>query len=425
MIDADFVLINVDHLVTVAPGSHPSAYGELGVIDRGALAAKGTKIVWVGPGDEMAQSVKLSPDATILNTHGRVALPGFVDPHTHPIFAGNRNRDFYSRARGTTYGEQLHTGGIMDTVRATRYADEDTLLGLAFARCDNFLQYGTTTIEAKSGYGLTLDSEMQSLRALNRLQRLHPVKIVPAFLGAHVMPSDYRGTSDQYIDVIAQDWLPKARECAQILDAWCEDAAFTVDQCRTLLERGKSLGFELTMHANELGPGGGVRLAAEFGALSVDHAVYLDEADIATLRTSGTIAVLLPGTTFFLGSDTYAPARRLLDCGVNVALGTDFNPGTSYTQNMQFILTLAVLKLGMSAEEAIAGATRTAAQAIGLGDTVGSLEAGKYCDVTTYTTGDYRDIPYSYAMNLVDTVVANGKIVWRDGRVVAPSGASP
>jgi imidazolonepropionase len=427
MLTADFALFNVDQLVTLAPDCHQSARGELGVIERAALAARDGQIVWVGPMAEFHQAVSLTPGAAVLNTHGRTVLPGFVDPHTHPVFAGDRAADFYARASGQTYDHQLEPG-IMRTVRATREASEDALLSLAFARAGAFLAYGTTTIEAKSGYGLTLDDELKSLRVLNRLQRIQPLKAVPAFLGAHVVPTDYSGDADRFAAEIADDWLPAAHPYARICDVWCDPGAFTVDQCRRILVRARDLGFALTAHANELGPGDGVRLAAELGALSVDHAVSLTDDDIAALAASHTVPVLLPGTTFFLASDAYAPARRLLDAGVPVALGTDFNPGTSYTQNMQFILTLAVLKLGMTPEEAIRGATINAARAIGLEDRVGSLVPGKFCDFTVYRAPDYRLIPYHYAMNQAETVVAGGRVVARDGAALsttAPVGAAP
>lgn len=416
---ADFALFNVNRLVTVAPDVHPSAQGDLGIINRGALAARGGTIVWVGPMDDLQDNVELTPDATVLNTHGGIALPGFVDAHTHPVFAGERSGDFYARARGDRYSEQVQSGGIMTSVRATREAGEDALLSLAFGRMETFLRYGTTTIEGKSGYGLTLEGEITSLTVLNRLQRLQPVKIVPAFLGAHVVPTDFSGSTEEYVTALIDAWLPAARPYAALCDVWCDPPAFTAGQCRRILQRARELGYGLTAHASELERGEGVKIAAELGCLSVDHAVYLDDEDIAVLARGETTAVLLPGTTFFLGSERYAPARRLLDAGVPVALATDFNPGTSYTQNMQFILTLAVLKLGMSVDEAIRGATINGARAIGMADLVGSLEPGKYCDFAVYRVDDERTIPYQYAMNAVETVVAGGQVVVRDGATVA------
>ncbi|MGI8968705.1 MAG: imidazolonepropionase [Chloroflexota bacterium] len=423
MLEADFALFNVGQLVTGAPGSHVDAEGALGVIRRGALAARDGKIVWTGRMDEFQTAVRLNPDSVVVNTHGQTVLPGFVDPHTHPVFAGNRAGDFYARTAGASYEDQLERGGIMQTVRATRAASEDELLGLALGRAGVFLRYGTTTIEGKSGYGLTDTDELKSLRVLSRLQRLSPLKVVPAFLGAHDLPDDAIDR-DTFVADIIERWLPAARPYAGVCDAWCDPGAFSAEQCRRILTRARELGYELTLHANELAMGPGASLAAEMRCLSVDHAVYLDSTSIAALKAAGTVAVLLPGTTLFLGSDTYAPARSLLDAGVPVALGTDFNPGTSNTQNMQFILTLAVLKLGMTPEEAILGATREAARAVGLEQAVGALSAGKYCDFTTYSVDDYRLIPYHYAMNLVDVVVAGGQVVVRDGALVAEAPAS-
>jgi imidazolonepropionase len=414
MLDADFAIFNVDHLVTVAPDCHPSAKGPLAIIDRAAVAAKDGKIVWLGTMDEMHDAVRLEANATVLNTHGRTVLPGFVDPHTHLVFAGNRVDDFYLRAIGGNYTP----GGVMTTVRATREASEDALLDLAYARAETFLQYGTTTLEGKTGYGLTEADELKALRVLTRLQHLIPLKVVPAFLPAHVVPSDFEGDADTYLQTVVDHWLPAARNLAAIVDVWGDEGAFTAQQCRRILDRARDLGFQTTAHANELGPHQTAREAAEAGVLSVDHAVYLDPTDIDALRRNDTVAVLLPGTTFFLGSNRYAPARDLIEAGVRVALGTDFNPGTSYTQNMQFILTLAVLKLKMSAEEAIRAATINAAAAVGMEQQVGSLEVGKYCDLTVFCVGDYRVIPYHYAMNSVESVVASGQIVVREGEIV-------
>jgi imidazolonepropionase len=417
VIAADFAVFNVDQLITMAPGCHPAARGPLGILERAALASRDGKIVWIGPMDEFHQHVRLGASATAINPHGRVVLPGFVDPHTHLIFAGSRVDDFYRRALGERYEEQLQAGGIMETVRATRAASEDTLVDLAFDRVEGFLCNGITTVEGKTGYGLTREDELKSLRALTRLQRLTQLKIVPAFLGAHVVPSDYSGGSDSYVDELIGDWLPAARGLASVVDVWCDEGALSVEQCRRILEAAAALGFGTTAHANEMGPHGGVQMAAELGALSVDHAVYLDDADVEALARSRTVAVLLPATTLFLGSDTYAPARRLLDAGVRVALGTDFNPGTSFTQNMQLVLSLAVLKLGMTAEEALRAATANGAAAIGMEDLVGSLEVGKYCDLSVFTVDDYRTIPYHLGANLVDTVVAGGEVVVQDGRI--------
>lgn len=425
MLSADFAVFNVDQLVTMAPGSAPGASGPLGVVERAALAAENGKIVWLGPMAEFHDNVRLGAGATAVNPHGRVVLPGFVDPHTHPIFAGTRVDDFYRRALGERYAQQLQSGGIMDTVKATRAATEDALLQLAFDRAEAFLRNGITTVEAKTGYGLTREDEAKSLRVLTRLQRLTPLKVIPAFLGAHVVPADYEGDADRYVAELIEEWLPDARGMAGIVDVWCDEGALSVEQCRRILEAATRMGFQTTAHANEMGPYGGVRMAAEIGALSVDHAVYLTDEDMAALAASRTVAVLLPATTLFLGSDTYAPARRLLEARVRVALGTDFNPGTSYTQNMQLVLTLAVLKLGMTAEEALRAATINAAAAVGMEDRVGSLEVGKFCDLSIFTVEDYRSIPYSLGANLVDAVVAGGEVVVQDGRTVRLASAHP
>lgn len=428
MRSANFALFNVDQLVTMAPGIHPLATGPLGIIRQGALAAEDAKIVWVGPMEELHDQVRLDPNATVLNTHGRTVLPGFVDPHTHPIFAGDRTADFYARARGADYLAQVEAGGLLSTVRATRAESDDDLLTLAYQRAETFLRYGTTTIGARTGYGLTPAEELRSLAILNRVQRIQCLKVVPSLLAAHAVPAGQDGDADGYIAEVTHHLLPAARGQVQIVDAWCDPGAFTAEQCRTLLRRARDLGFQVSLHANELAPGDGARLAAELRALSVDHLVYLDEEDVTALAAAGTVAVLLPGTSFFLGGKRYAPARLLIDRGVPVALGTDFNPGTSFTQNMQFILTLAVLYLGMSAEEAVQAATLGGARAMAMEDRVGSLQPGKFCDFAVFSVADYRAIPYFCAMNLVESVVANGQVVVREGQLLTdarPAVATP
>jgi len=424
MPDATFAFFNVGQLVTCAPGCHRAAEGEIGIIRHAGLAAVDGKVVWVGPMDEMEREIRLAPSATVVNTHGGTVLPGFVDPHTHPVFAGSRTGDFYARALGQSYQQQLASGGIRLTIAATRAATEDQLLDLAFQRGGTFLEYGTTTIGAKTGYGLTLPDELKSLDVLNRLQRIHPLKMVPTFLGAHIVPPEFEGRPAEYARTVAHEWLPEVRDRARIVDVWFDEGAFEVEEGREILEAAEALGFDLTAHANELGPHGGARVAAELGALSIDHAVYLDDADIAALRKSGTVAVLLPSTTLFLGSDHYAPARRLIEAGVTVALGTDFNPGTSMTQNMQLVLSLAVLKLKMTPEEVVLAATVNGAKALGMDGLVGSLQPGRFCDAATYSVADYRDIPYHLGMNLVDTVVASGTVVVRGGDFVSPGSLS-
>jgi imidazolonepropionase len=425
MLDADFALFNVDQLITMAAGAHPEASGPLGILRRAALAARNGKIVWIGTMDDFHANVRLGATATVVNPHGRVVLPGFVDPHTHLIFAGTRVDDFYRRALGERYQQQLKSSGIMQTVRATRAASEDALVDLAFDRAEQFLRNGITTVEGKTGYGLTREDEIKSLRALTRLQRLTPLKIVPAFLGAHMVPHDYQGDADAYVQELIDGWLPEARGLASMVDVWCDEGALSVEQCRRILQAARDMGFALTAHANEMGPHGGASMAAGMGALSVDHVVYLQDDDIAALADSETVAVLLPATTLFLGSDTYAPARRLIDAGVRVALGTDFNPGTSYIQSMQLVLSLAVLKLKMTPEEAIQAATIHAAAAVGMQDRIGSLEVGKFCDLSVFTVEDYRAIPYHLGANLVDAVVAGGEVVVQDGRAVRLTSAHP
>jgi imidazolonepropionase len=409
---ADFVLTGAGELLTLDP---TLGDGPLGVIRGGALAAGGGKIVWVGKTGQVGKAIRLLPGAVELDAHGRVVMPGFVDSHTHPIFAGAREQEFAQRTAGVSYQDIAAAGGgILATVRATREATTDELVALATRRLDLVLQHGTTTLEAKSGYGLTTADEVKILEAIRLLQDLHPVEIHPTFCGAHELPLEYRENADGYIDLVVGEMIPEVarKRLAVYCDVFCDQSGgFSVEQSRRVLLAGLEHGLRPKVHADEFSASGGAELAAEVGALSADHLLRIRRDGIRALKAAGVTATLLPGTAFFLGLP-YAPARVFLEAGVRVALATDFNPGSSYTPNMQLVLTLACTQMRMTVEEAIEAATVGGAHALGLQAQVGALTPDRWCDLLVLDVPGYLHVPYLYGVNHVQTVVKAGEVVW-------------
>jgi imidazolonepropionase len=412
--DADFVLTGISRLVTMAPDQYGS--GALGVIPNGALAAREGRVVWVGAEADLAQAVALDalPDDTRHDAGGRAVLPGFVDSHTHFVFAGDRAEEFQLRHAGVSYEELARQGrGILSTVRATRASDEETLLALGRARLESFAVHGTTTVEGKTGYGLDMESEARCLAVMQTLAAAPNLpRVVPTFLGAHTLPPEYRehpGDRAAYVDLVCERMLPMFAANARFCDVFCERTAFTVEEARRILETARSLGYALKLHANQLGPTGGARLAAELGAVSADHLDFASDEELDLLREAGVVGTLLPGCSFSL-SIPYPPAQRLRDHGVRTALATDFNPGTSYSENMQMMIALAVSAMGMTLDEALLAATRGGAAALALEAEVGSLEPGKRCDLIVMTGSDERELAYHFGVNLVAATYLGGQL---------------
>jgi imidazolonepropionase len=406
---ADWALTNVSRLVTLDPSI---GVGSLGVIARGAVAASDGRIVWVGPEDAMASHVDLS-GAQIVDADGRAVLPGFVDSHTHFVFAGDRAEEFQLRHAGVSYEELARQGrGILSTVRATRVASEDELANLALARLRSFAAQGTTTVEGKTGYGLDTATEARCLALMNALATEPGLPaVVSTFLGAHTIPPEYRGALGdraRYVDLVVEEMLPAFAGKARFCDVFCEATAFTVDETRRILQRARDLGYLLKLHANQLGPSGGARLAAELGALSADHLDFASDEELDALREAGVVATLLPGCSFSL-STPYPAAWRFYEHGLQVALATDFNPGTSYCESMQMMIALAVSAMGMTLEEAMRAATLGGAGALGMRDEIGSLEAGKRCDLILLTGHDERELAYHFGVNLVARTVIGAR----------------
>jgi imidazolonepropionase len=388
---------------------------DLEIIDNGALLTHGDRIVWVGSTKDIPVR---EPGIRYQTLDGvgldLVALPGFIDSHTHPIFAGTRAEEYELRSRGKGYEEIAAAGGgITASVEQLRSASANQLLERVERHCRQFLSHGTTTIEAKSGYGLNLEDELKSLHVLASLREHSRLEIVPTFLGAHAVPREHANSRAAYVAEIVEGMIPRvAKEgLAQFCDVFCEEGYFTVEEARTILRAAKDAGLGLRIHSEEFSRSGGARLAAEMGAQSADHLQWVDDADIEVLRRAGTVATLLPGTSFNLGLGQYAPARKLIAAGVPVALATDFNPGSCFTLNMQLILAIACTQMRMTPAEAITAATINGAYSLGIADRLGTLEEGKQADIVLMDVSDYRELPYFFGINHCVVTIKKGNIV--------------
>ncbi len=417
-IEADTVIRNIGQLVTVAQTPIAGASGALQVIDHAAIAVHDGRITWLGPDDEaepfFQHTTPMAIDSiTLFDARGAVVTPGFVDSHTHLIFAGNRAEEFHLRRAGVSYSTLLAQGrGVLTTMKATREASNETLLTSAQSRLASIRHYGTTTVEIKTGYGLNMQSEEACLRLIKQLQegeedstqKYGKIRIVPTFLGAHSVPPEYKDKRTAYIDLLIEEMLPKFVGLARFCDVFCEHEAFSLEESRRILTRAKELGYQLKLHADQLSPSGGAQLATELGAISADHLDHTSDADLDALREAGVVATLLPGCSYTLRSP-YPSARRLLDRGLCVALATDFNPGTSYCENMQMVLGLAMSNMGMSLEEALTATTINGARALALHHETGSVEVGKRCELALWSVSDYHEIGYHFGINLIQSVL--------------------
>ncbi len=415
---ADLLVINAGQLVTVAGHSENPKRGtelaEPGIITGGAVAAKDGFIVATGITETVMEEVKLTEGALIIDAGGRVVLPGLVDPHTHLVFAGSREDEFEMKIKGAAYLDILAGGGgILSSVRATRAATEEELVGIGRKYLIEMLAQGTTTAEVKSGYGLTLADELKQLRAIRTLQDTQPADLVPTFLGAHAIPEEYRGNHEGFVEIVIEEMLPAVAGAglAECCDVFCEEGVFSIDQSRRILQAAQTLGFKLKLHADEIVPLGGAELAAELGALSADHLVAISRQGIEKLAASKTVAVLLPATTFCLMGTKYAPAREMIAAGVAVALAGDFNPGSSPVNSLPVVMGVACRRLKMTPAEAVSAVTINAAHAIGRAAEVGSIEVGKKADLVIFDAADYRSIAYRFGTNLVDQVIKSGRLV--------------
>lgn len=423
MRSADLVVAGCRQLVTCR-GPVPKrreALGDLGLIENGWVASDGGRIVFAGTEKDFRAEVNVAEDAVRIDAGGMVAMPGFVDAHTHLPFAGNREHEFGLRLRGWTYQQLAAEGmGILTTVRATRAASPDELRALCLRRLDEMLLSGTTTVEAKSGYGLNVDDEIKQLEVLRDLGPLHPVDIVSTFMGAHEIPPEFSCRREEYIDLIIQTLIPEVRRqhLAEFFDVFCEPSVFSLEETAALVRAARDAGFKIKVHADEFVTLGGAELAVNLGAVSTEHLINVSEEGIRKLAAAGTAAVCLPGVSFFLMLDKKAPARRLIDAGAAVALATDFNPGSSHMSSMLFVLRLGVFMLKMSVEEAINACTANGAYAVDREGQVGTLEPGKRMDLLVLDAPDYVSLAYRPDSNPIRHVIKNGKVVVRDGRKV-------
>lgn len=422
MTSADCIIRGCRRALTLA-GAAPrrgAAMRDPSSLENAWLAGRDGRLVFVGDEAAFRREVAAVPGAVVVDGDGLVALPGFVDAHTHLPFAGRREAEFKLRLDGATYQELAARGmGILTTVRATRAASREELVALCLARLDQMLLAGTTTVEAKSGYGLDLETEIRQLEALREAAARHPVDIVPTFMGAHEIPPEYRGRKDAYIRFLVDTALPEIRRrgLAEFCDVFCEEGVFSLEDARFILSSASSAGFKVKIHADEFVPLGGSRLAAEAAAVSAEHLIAIPDDDLAALAASPTAAVLLPGVSFFLRLGKTAPARRLVDAGAVVALATDFNPGSSMLSSMLFVWQLGVYTLGLGIEEALAAATINGAYAVDRHRDCGSLEVGKKMDVLLCDVPDYVSLVYHLGVNPIRHVIKAGRVVVRDGRL--------
>jgi len=411
---ADVLIDHADLVVTCAGPAPRAGAGQaaIAVVPRASVAGWQGRIVAVGAADMVARTVRLTPDAVVVDGRGRTVLPGFVDPHTHLVYAGDRRDELARRLAGATYAEiAAGGGGIVRTVTATRAATVDQLVAAARPRLADALAHGTTTCEVKSGYGLDTAAELRMLRAIRVLAGAQPVELSATFMGAHEIPVEFRDRRDDYVRRVVDEMLPAvaAEGLAEWNDVFCEEGVFTVEESRRILEAGRRLGLMPRVHADELAASGGSRLAAEVGAASADHLIFTGEAEADAMARAGVVATLLPAAAFFLKLGRYAPARMFVGRGVPVALATDMNPGGGFTASMPFVIALACFAMGLTLEEAIVAATANAAAALHRHDRVGSLETGKQLDAVVLD-GPIADL-VRVGTPVVSAVIKRGAVV--------------
>lgn len=410
----DLLILNADELITLTDGSRRPRVGEqmrnLGIVRKGGVAIKDGRIVTVGKTSEVRDGFKAE---NIVNASGKTVAPGFADPHTHLVFAGSREDEFQMRVEGASYMDILDAGGgILKTVRKTRKASADKLVENVLQTLDVMLEHGTTTVEAKSGYGLTTRDEIKILKAMKRLNRLHAVDVVPTFLGAHAVPPEYRNALGEYVNLVIEDMIPRVaeRRLARFCDVFCEKGVFNLEQTRRILVAGKDYGLKPKVHADEMSSFGGAELAADVEAVSADHLLFSSAQGVKALAGKGVIAVLLPAAAFSLMIGRYADARRMIDEGVPVALGTDFNP-SCWVENQQLVMAFACHFMKLTPAEALTAVTINAAHAIGRAGEVGSMEVGKRADMVVLDVPNHKFLGYRFGVNVVDKVIKSGRIV--------------
>ncbi len=389
------------------------AMKELAIINDGAIAIKDGKIIFVGTTKELMKTVKIDEKTIQIDATNKLVTPGFIDPHVHLIFAGSRENELTMKLAGKTYLEILEAGGgILKTVRETRKATIEELVENGKSILDKMLKHGTTTVEAKSGYGLSTKDEIKSLEAVRVLDKQHPIDLVPTFLGAHAIPPEFKGRTDEYVDLVISEMLPKVAEkgLAEYCDVFCEKGIFSIDQTRKILLAAEKLGIKKIIHIDEIVDTNGAALAAELKAVQTGHLLQSNDAGLKAMAKAGVIAILLPGTPFCLMMKDYAPARKMIEYGIPVAIATDLNPNC-WTESMLMTIVLSCYNMKMSPAEALTAATINAACAIQRENEIGSLEVGKKADIAIFDVPNHFFLSYQFGINLVSKVIKNGKIV--------------
>lgn len=416
--DRKTLITPCSQLLTLAGSAQPRRgieQGQLGIIHNGAVLVEGDTIAWVSSSQDLPTRMIQSPDE-VLSAEGCVVMPGFVDSHSHPIFMESRVREYELRIQGRSYQEiAAMGGGILSSMAAVRKAPLAALVQVSQARIQRFLEHGTTTLEAKSGYGLDLENEVKMLEVIQRLQSLTPLELAPTFLGAHATPPEFKSRKADYVRLLVDKIIPEVsqRGLAEFCDCFVEPGIFELDQAKEILSAARGHGLKVRLHADQLSRSGATLLGLRLGAVSIDHLEQISVDEIQALARSTSLATLLPGSVFHLGLNHYPPARALIEAAVPVVLATDFNPGTSPTVSMQMILSLACTQMRMSPAEAIVAGTINAAHALGRADRIGSLERGKQADLCIMEVADYREIPYWFGMNHCRMTIKKGRIVYQ------------
>ncbi len=412
---ATLLIKNIGQLITMQ-GPVPRVGDQmknLGLIENGGVAVAGEEILAVGKSADVEGKVDLAEGCHVIDARKAVVTPGLIDPHTHPVFSRTREAEYEMRIEGRTYAEIAREGGgIRASVRDLRETRTAKLVEQTAKRLETMLAFGITTIEAKSGYGLSTEAEIKSLEIIQNLNETRPIDLISTFMGAHEIPDEYRENREEYVRIIIEEMIPAVmdKRLAEFCDIFCEEDVFSVVESRKIMSAAKRAGLKLKFHADELASTGGAELAAEMKAVSADHLIYISDDGIKAMAKSGTVAVLLPGTSFSLRGN-YAPARKMIEKGVTVSLSTDCNPGSSYTESLPLIITLAALNYRMTAAESISAVTVNAACAVDRAGKIGQLNEGLPADIVLWDMADYRELPYHYGVNLAKTVIKNGKIV--------------
>ncbi len=413
--EVDLIIKNADELLTLS-SSFKDESG-LGMIRNGAVIIKEGRISWVGKTEDLPKEFGLSKEGREIDATGKVAMPGLIDSHTHLIFAGSRESEFEQRIQGLSYLDIAERGGgILSTVEATRKASFEELFSLGKRRLDRMISKGVTTIEAKSGYGLSLPDEMKILKVMKALKGIHPMDIVPTFLGAHTVPKEFRNDRAGYMDLLTEEMIPKVAHegIAEFCDVFCEEKAFTLEESKKILETGKRYGLKPKIHADQLSPGGGAELAAEVGAFSADHLEYVSQEGIKKMAEKGVTAVLLPGASFFLSMKKVPPVREMIEKGIRISIATDLNPGSSMTESLPLMMTMGCTMFKMIPKEVIQATTLHAAKSMGREKEIGSLEVGKQADILLLDIPNYRYLPYHFGVDHTELVVKKGKVVYKN-----------